>query len=269
MNLSSMGIVTVIIQFAFLSVYYYNKGVFITYNTYFDIVEISIMTILYEAILLISTDRLACVLLKVRYKRYITEPLVKRVVVFSWIIGIVSGPIMIPLVVTDEYSKTYYFMTFDVLVLLLVLITYINITVVLLGSDRRFPQRSKHGGRIIILRKIFLIPSLVVTSFVLFNVVPDFVILKVNNDISHNIIACLWEISFISDPLIYIYFNEKSKQIAISSLKTMINCFLKCCNRRRQTAKQNNAVSNTNTQMVTYNKLFQHVVIKENGECFC
>ena len=44
---------------------------------FLDIIEINLMSILFSSVILISIDRLACVLLRVRYNYYITESLVK------------------------------------------------------------------------------------------------------------------------------------------------------------------------------------------------
>ena len=224
-------------------------------------VEMSIMTILYEAFLLISADRLACALLKINYNRYVTELIIKRMVVITWIIGIISGPIMMPLATSNEYTKTYYFIAFDILVLVLCCITYYHIAKLLWDSDRRFPQLSEDGGRIKNLKKMFLIPSLVITSYVLFNAIPDFVAMGYFTDVSHNITACLWEVSFICDPLIYIYFNTKSKQVAINILKPIQNCFSKCCQMRTFRPQQ---AATANNIVVAYNQVLQDLAIRSN-----
>ena len=70
-----------------------------------------------------------------------------------------------------------------------------------------------------------MIPSFIITTFIIFNAIPDFIFNFHYNDATYHVTACLWTIGIVTDPIIYIFLNKKSRRIAKGIAKEDQNTF--------------------------------------------
>lgn len=218
-NLSFAEIIKMTYNYIPLTTYQYYGTWYILHNTYFDMVDISFMTMIFSAILLISMDRLLCILLHMKYKVYITNRFIKITVMRTWLLGIICGPAMYTFISQNEFTKIYYCMTFDIIVLVVGISTYVTIIKMILERNKQFSQITEYDARKKRLKKMFLIPSMIVASFILFNVIPDLIITYQYSYVLYHVTACLWVLSYIMDPVIYIFANQKSRNIVFILFK--------------------------------------------------
>lgn len=180
--------------------------------------------VFYLIMLLITLDRLACVLLHIKYKILITNKLIRAIIYCSWVLGFLS---VIPLSFTaSELTKdivyTYGFVVSDSIVVLAFSVCYVAITCMLRVRRERLSSSSSktrtHGS---VFRKQYLIPFLIITSFVLFYGIPDAVMtFSDKTEEQLQIVTVFWSLGFVADPLIYIFFNRAYRKTAI--------CFFRC-----------------------------------------
>ena len=215
-NLSLIEIVKMVYDFIPLTTYFCFEKWYNLHHMYFDTIEISMTTIILASIILISADRVMCILLHVKYDYYITMRLIKRTLVISWVISLACGPVMYVFTSKDEYMKIYYYMTLEIIVLIFGVITYVYIGKIVLEINSRVSSMADNSGGFRKLRKMFLTPSLILGSFILFNVIPDLITIFHFSDISYNVTICLWVLNFNIDPIIYIFANKKSRSIALA-----------------------------------------------------
>ena len=130
-------------------------------------------------------------------------------------------------------------MACDIIVITVAMVTYISYIRVILQGNRRFQETCEDDGRRNNLRKMFLIPFLIVAGFLVFNVIPDLIIFYHFNDVIHNVASVLWALGFNVDPLIYIFLNMTSRDIALNVLKNICG---RCCRYRRQTVVNDNNI---------------------------
>ena len=218
-GLSAIEIIKVAFDYIALPLYNYNTSWYLLHYTYFDMVEITLMTILYSSIILISVDRSFCVILKIRYNHYITEKLVKTSLVITWVVGIFSGPIMWVSASHCEYGKIYYYLSFDIIVLIVAMITYLSYGKLIHNQNRKFQQTTEDTMHFKMIKQMFLVPSLIIICFILFNVIPDIIAIKYFNNTIHHVIACLWGLGYNADPIIYIFLNKKCRVIVLNLLR--------------------------------------------------
>lgn len=218
-NLSIIEFTKISYDFVPLTLYHFNRPFYDYINTYLDIIEINLMSILFSSIILISFDRLACVLLSVRYNVYIKESLVKDIILSTWIIGFTPGLFMWAIFPKSEDAKVYFYKVFDVTIIITTIVIYATVINLLRKQKKRFPRLSNNNGnhRQIKSLKMFLVPALIVTCFTLFSAIPDFITMYYFNSITFHVSTCLWVLGFLADPLIYIFLNKRSRQVAMSS----------------------------------------------------
>lgn len=188
----------------------------------------------YLIMICITLDRLACVVLHIKYNYYITSAVVKKVIFICWIVGFACA---IPLLITDEAlsSKIIYVYGFtiaDGIFIFTAAITYTTI-ILLLKQHRKTVGTMQNKNRNF--RKQHLIPCLIVASFILFCCIPDTILtVKGKSENLLQIVTIFWSFGFISDPLIYIFLHKESRNIALRTLNMIVSCD-SCCARYKQT----------------------------------
>ena len=65
---------------------------------------------------------------------------------------------------------------------------------------------------------MFVVSTVIVTTFIVFNVIPDFIFAFVWSDTIYHMLAFLWCIGYICDPLVYIFLSKKCRNIALTAL---------------------------------------------------
>lgn len=126
-------------------------------------------------------------------------------------------------------EKKYYYMVYDILVLIVALTTYISIGRGILERRKSF-RNTENNSRLRRTRKTFLIPFLILTSFVLCNVIPDIItVFHESNDEVYSVLVCVWSLHFTLDPVIYVFANEKYRKTALKLIRNYfpIYCYQK------------------------------------------
>lgn len=90
-NLSAIEIVKIINDYVSMSLYYVNNGLYLRNAEFLDIIEANILTVFFCSVMLISAERVACVMLNLKYFTYVRESLVQNTVFTTWIVGCTSG----------------------------------------------------------------------------------------------------------------------------------------------------------------------------------
>ena len=223
-NLSFIEIIKMIYNYVSLTFYHYKTDWYIENYRHFDVVEVSIMSVLYASMLVISIDRLSCLVLHIKYNCYVTEKLIKLGLIIVWLMGFACGPVMWFLISDNEYAKIYYYMTFDIAIIIAAGVTYLLFGRLIKQRNRTFVNDRSMKN----LKNLFLVPSLIVTTFVLFNAIPDLIMVRHFNKVLYNVTAILWVLGLSSDPLIYIFLNRKSRGIALDLFRKVKPS---CCSR--------------------------------------
>ncbi|XP_057310525.1 uncharacterized protein LOC130648491 [Hydractinia symbiolongicarpus] len=176
----------------------------------------------YLIMICITLDRLACVVLHIKYNYYITSTVVKKVIFICWIVGFACA---IPLLATNEAlsSKIIYVYGFtiaDGIFVFTAVVTYTAI-MLLLKHHRKTVEKMQNKNKNF--RKQHLIPCLIVASFILFYCIPDTILtVKDKSENLLQIVTIFWSFGFISDPVIYIFLHKESRNIALNTLKCKI-----------------------------------------------
>lgn len=231
-NLSIIEITKILYDFISLGLFHTCKSCYKKYSVFLDIVEINFMTVLFVSVLLITIDRLCCVVLSTRYKRSVTEKLVKEILISTWLISFTSGLFMWAIVTSTEYVKIYYYMSFDIIIIVMTGIVYLTMIVLIQKRRNKFTRASEKRNM-----KMFLVPTLIVTSFILCNAIPDLILIRHYNNVTYGVISYLWALGFVTDPLIYIFVGKRSRKVA----KAFFVCFQRCCGIQKKCVSKNNS----------------------------
>lgn len=242
-NLSVIEITKMLFDYVSISMFHFRSDWFEAYCQYFEIFEANIMCVYLCSTLLISLDRLACVLLRVRYNYYITERLIQEILFTVWIVGLTPGLFIWALSFHSEYMKVYFYIVFDVVITIMISVTYLVILQLLRNRNRRFPDLIRLEYRRNV--KMLIVPTCIITTFVFFNLFPDVVFCFFHNAVTFQINVLLWTTGFVVDPIIYIFLTKKSRQIARSSLRRWF-----CC--RARDSRLSSGRSNFDTLSVRY-----------------
>lgn len=226
-NLSLIEIIKMVWDYVPLCTYNYSSGLYEKCYIYLDIIEVNIMTILFSSILLVTIDRLSCVLLTTRYKQYVRESFVTEVIITTWLIGLTSGWFIFAM--NSEQAKADYYLTFDIIIVAMSVITYSLIVKLLGDRKRKFVKLrqmtiksrgvhvEKHKGN---LRMLF-VPSAIITSYVLFNAIPDIVFNFWFTNATYQVSLVLWTLGVSVDPVIYIFLNKGVRNTAKETLQPL------------------------------------------------
>ena len=229
-NLAAVEIVKTLYDFVPLLLYYfyiicgvswYKSGIH-----YFVVMEVNVMTTIYVSFVAVTLDRLLCVVLGMKYSVYVTKKCVKIGILFTWICTTFPGFIVWAIFPHPEISKRYYYLGWDVLVLLLIIPTY--------AIAFKIIRKGKRRSRFSIIKKIdkvgdsqkhyqpIVVGVLLALSFLVFNLVPDMVslIFSTNHTVFH-IVSILWSVGYIVDPLVYIFASKESRSSDRRSISEM------------------------------------------------
>ena len=212
-NLSASEIVKVSYDLISMVVYHCFTPWYDSYFVYLDIVEVCLMTALYFAFMQISAERLLCISLSTRYKQYVTVQFVKVGVCLSWMMSVIPGVVFWLRDYQCEKVKARYYVSLDIIITLIIVVTYSIFGYNLVFIRKRticshVGGRPNHGRLIKVSTAIFI-------TFILFNSIPDVVFaFWGEGDIVYHSMAFLWNIGYISDPLLYIFLNKRSRKMA-------------------------------------------------------
>lgn len=183
--------------------------------------------IFYMSMCMISVDRLLYMVLHVRYNYYVTEKVVKSIIVLFWIIGTVLA---LPFHFLDaSYTYTFFYhylyQVCDPICVAVAIICYSVIAYKLNRARKTHVQpaivsqsRDKDAGAVNI--KIYYIPSCIIITFVLFYFLPDiFLTTYSNNKDVQKFIPFMWSIGLLTDPLVYVFLDKQCRACAVQLLR--------------------------------------------------
>lgn len=193
---------------------------------------------------LIIMDRLACVILHIKYSYHVTS---KRLIIVEVLIWILSIILAIPFLLPSQSQgnlATYSQLLPGILSYLYLVLAIVVYTII----NYEFRKRRRNLGiknantKHFLLQKQTFIPFCIILSFLLLLVVPQCIHTWTNNRfkdtsttiIVETVITVLWYTSFIADPVIYIFLNKKMRNIAAELL---------CCNQEKATGNTPAVVS--------------------------
>ncbi|XP_057311537.1 proteinase-activated receptor 1-like [Hydractinia symbiolongicarpus] len=221
-NLSTIEIVKMIQDICVLIIFQYFGMVYESCMIYFELIEIGLLSIIFLSMILISADRFLCITLGVKYKAIVTRRKVKFTVVMIWIIGVIST---IPFLFAKKRShfKYIYYAAFGTLFVIVSVITYATIAYYMRSRTRNALAIQSGKG----FRKSYIVPFGIITTFVLFNVIPDaaeVLVVHYNRPLdstTYEAVFCFYIIGYIADPLIYIFLNAETRATARSFIYTL------------------------------------------------
>ncbi|XP_057311538.1 proteinase-activated receptor 1-like [Hydractinia symbiolongicarpus] len=199
-----------------LIIYQYFGKVYESCTIYFELIEIVMLSIIFLSMILISADRFLCITLGVKYKAIVTRKKVKFTVVMIWIIGVIST---IPFLFEKKRShiKYIYYATFGALFVVKSVITYATIAYYMCSRTRNALSIQPGKGNIqskpvSVFKKSYIVPCAIITTFVLFNVIPDVVCYNRSFDsTTYEAVLYFYATGYITDPLIYIFLNAETR----------------------------------------------------------
>lgn len=217
-NLSTIEIVKMIQDICVVIIYQYFGMIYEDYMVYFELMEIGTLSIIFLSMILISVDRFLCITLGIKYKAIVTKRNVKLTVVMIWVIGVSTS---VPFFFTNDRSniKYIYYTATGAFFVVLSVIAYATV-----AFSIRSRTRSKRSRPISVFRKSYIVPFGIITTFVLFNVIPDTVeVLVVHynrpfDSTTYEAVFCFYIIGYIADPLIYIFLNAETRAAARSTI---------------------------------------------------
>ena len=228
-NLSSIEIIKTCYDFFSLTTHHYFNGWSKHIHAEVIIaVEISLMTVIFQTFILISLERITFFTLLTLYRYYVTKRVTIMVITFIWSVGVGTGAVLLLLSLVPGYARMYYYISSDILIILLNIITFI-VTMKEVQASRRNPilrRNSRRKTRKNVQRcdgnlRIYIVSLLVITSFSCFNAIPDFVFEFHREKVSFLVVSFLWSVGYLVDPFIYIFLNKKVRKEAKKEVRRL------------------------------------------------
>ena len=194
---------------------------------------------LVNVMIILTLDRLICIVNPLKYKSSVTKSRTKRVLFAAWIFSSILGGI---------YAKFPHLKSPIVMVAVCLCASYVVLAVgtysfifikLRRSRTRMFEMASSvhhgnngHSGRY---RKQFLVPGLIIVTFLVFYVAPlitiRFVIRTRRSDVTvrdvviHELLAILIDIGTASDAVIYVLLTQRYRELLKRKIRSC--CF--CC----------------------------------------
>ena len=234
-NLAAVEISKTVSDFVPLLLYYLRTDWYNASMELLMVIEMNVMTMLYLSFVAVTVDRLLCVILQGRYTMYVKRKSAKVCIAIIWIGAIVPGVLMWAIFPVLYKAKMWYYVAWDVMVVLVIVPTYVVVFNQLRLSTRRMSQPKRDlqtstsscnsannvNSRS---RKSLLLGILLTLSFIVFNLIPDVAILIQSADmVLYYVVAVTWSTGYLVDPVVYIFASKYSRHAARSSLVNITN----------------------------------------------
>lgn len=212
-NLSFIEMVKIMNDYVSMGSYFTNRVWYDKYRVYLDILEVNILTVFFCSIVLLAVERLTCITLGLLYKAHVRKLFVKKILFAMWCLGAISGVLLFKF---DKLpAKAYYYLSFDIFTVIIVIFTYAGILNIRRKTNGKISAERKYALREY---KIVRVPVLIVTAFLLCNVIPD-VIFTINERVEvYDVTVVLWGVGFLIDPCVYIFINPRTRMTALKVL---------------------------------------------------
>ena len=195
------------------------------------IVYTMIYLLYYMSMIYITTDRLLDILLNLKYPVYCDEFKAKCLLITTWILGIILCLVVVLLHTfkdwdcEDAFFK-YFYPTVDFLFLIIAMFTYVFIFKKYMRAQEAPSQIERGGSKRhglgafkIFCKSRFFIVVLLISSFILFIIVPDMILLsntiKENKFSSTVLSACFisYAISDFIDGILYVFIQPSVRKL--------------------------------------------------------
>jgi hypothetical protein len=201
--------------------------------------------VFYMDMIFITLDRLLNILLNVRYRIYCNHTKAKYLLLVTWLLGIViclsvSLAHYFTEYVWEAFFFMYFYPTVEISFIILALVTYAFIFKQYHKSHRIPTQRTtrgrqQNGGKPesafqVFRMSRFFVSILLITSFIIFMLIPDLVYLfygVLGNNESSTLLACCWisyAISNLMDGWVYIFMQSTVKSLLRKKVKQLCRC---------------------------------------------
>ena len=210
---------TLLMNLSFIEILLVTAGFFVSVvevfqwisNVIYNRIVVSVYVIsnlmFYIIMFIITIDRLLCVVLHVRYSYYITPLRVKKFLLGTWACAFVGFLTLCIADVSKIYRYAIYlYLTLDILFVIIAIVTYILVTMTIKFSKRNHSSTQERNKR------KYLVPMVLVLTFIIFYCIPDFVIaIFVHSNFVRYIVMLFWSIGVIADPLTYIFLDRRNR----------------------------------------------------------
>ncbi|XP_057292487.1 adrenocorticotropic hormone receptor-like [Hydractinia symbiolongicarpus] len=218
----------------------------------------------------IITDRFLCISLHIKYVYIVTKQRLVKFIIATWII---SGLAALPVIIGDIYFEHYYLILYYDLALTITDVVYVLIAVVVysiiglhLKQRRRNFQQNVRNGESVTNAKQFIVPFLLVSTFIIFSSIPKCIItwwvwkcdkdnIDINIEIIFEIRGFLIFCGYLVDPIIYVSLNKALRGVALNYL---------CC-KRIHSAPSDNSTALRNIAVVNGEAVSHHRIDKAAG----
>lgn len=191
--------------------------------TYLDIV--GNLSLLF-AMLLIITDRFLCIFLHIKYGYIVTKQRLVKFIIAAWIM---SGLAVLPVIIVKDIDLHQYYLAVTITnaVYILIAVVVYSIIGLHLKQRRKKFQQNVRKGESITNAKQFIVPFLLVFTFIIFSSIPKCIyawwVWKKDEDMDIGIIFKIRDIlltcGFLVDPLIYVFLNKPLRDVALNYLR--------------------------------------------------
>ena len=205
-NLSAIEIIKIINDYVSFTSYFLYSEWYEVNMEYFDLAEMHLLTVFYFSLIFISMERLACIILNLRYKALVTNRFIRWAIIITWISAFLPGFIFWMIHCTS--SKDSYYLVFDILIPVITTASYAIIGIIYRRSRLTVIRGSRNPSKQL---KVVQVPFLIVTMFVISNCVPDIIFAFYKTPDSYNISIVMWSLGFITDPCVYIFINKRTR----------------------------------------------------------
>ena len=202
---------------------------------------IGISIVYYLDMMYLTMDRLLNILLSLKYPQYWNETRAKYLLITTWLVGIVitTGMVIVYIFFSFPWEVTFYKYIYPALEFLYIIIAFatyyvifrkynksqVRLSVISLSTANQSTTVRKRNICAEFRKSFFLIPVLLISTYLIFMIIPDMTYLFVaviNNQHSNDLSNACWisyAISNLLDAGIYIYFHDDVRKFLIKKMK--------------------------------------------------
>ena len=175
---------------------------------------------------LLTIDRLVCIISPIKYKVYLTNSNVVKIIGLTYGLSVLAG-ILCGIFPSSEFGMSLILGGNAVVFVILAIVTYCIIIQKINESKRIFSHsRVMRTRELVLFKKHYIVPATIVTTFLVFYGLPWFVDefyirphpVRRNNVFLVNIAPTMHNIGAISDPCIYVFLTKHYREILSAKL---------------------------------------------------
>ena len=198
-------------------------------------------TVWYLVMFTLTIDRFLACNFPLKHRKVATRPKIRTTMMIVWAVGLTNGVILSTNfhLFYNAYTK-FVWLALDAVLLLIITVTYLTIFI------RRFQGRRSsvfknmnntalQSRRLTMHQQFVKVVGLIVVTFVLFEVAPTtaFLILfkmtSNGSEVALSIILLCYNLVILSDPLIYIFLQDRIRKRLINGARALARCTFSLC----------------------------------------